>query len=137
MTDMKIYHFWPYQREEKGDVWRIFIPSSLSIFGQEKIHFYLAVLFKLSKFYGRFCGWGTLRAYIFAGFWLAEKGREESIVIRPLEKASKAITGNDVMTQLCRFLTELIERRRILNYVRTGRSQATSNYSSLDYPTNK
>ena len=137
MTDMKIYHFWPYQREEKGDVWRIFIPSSLSIFGQEKIHFYLAVLFKLSKFYGRFCGWGTLRAYIFAGFWLAEKGREESIVIRPLEKASKAITGNDVMTQLCRFLTELIERRRILNYVRTGRSQAASNYSSLDYPTNK
>lgn len=137
MTDMNIYHFWPYQREEKGDVWRIFIPSSLSIFGQEKIHFYLAVLFKLSKFYGRFCGWGTLRAYIFAGFWLAEKGREESIVIRPLEKASKAITGNDVMTQLCRFLTELIERRRILNYVRTGRSQATSNYSSLDYPTNK
>lgn len=122
MTDMNIYHFLPHQREEKGDVWRIFIPSSLSIFGQEKIHFYLAVLFKLSKFYGRFCGWGTLRAYILAGFWLAEKGREESIVIRPLEKASKAITGNDVMTQLCRFLTELIERRRILNYVRTGRS---------------
>ena len=50
MTDMKIYHFWPYQREEKGDVWRIFIPSSLSIFGQEKIHFYLVVLFKLSNF---------------------------------------------------------------------------------------
>ena len=104
---------------------------------QEKIHFYLAVLFKLSKFYGRFCGWGTLQAYIFAGFWLAEKGREESIVIRPLEKASKAITCNDVMTQLWHFLTELMERRRILNYVRTGRSQATSNYSSLDYPTNK
>ena len=70
-------------------------------------------------------------------FLTCRKSREESIVIRPLEKASKAITCNDVMTQLCHFLTELIARRRILNYVRTGRSQATSNYSSLDCPTNK
>ena len=130
MTDMNIYHFWPNQREEKGDVWTIFIPSSLSIFGQEKIPFYLAVLFKSSKFYGRFFGLGALGADNLAGLWLAEKGREEPIVIRPLEKASKAITCNNVMTQLCHFLTELIERRRILNYVRTGRSQATSNYSS-------
>lgn len=70
-----MYHFWPYQREEKEVVWRIFIPSYLSIFGQEKTPFYLAVLVKLSKFYGCFYGWGTLQAYIFACFWLAEKSR--------------------------------------------------------------
>lgn len=52
------------------------------------------------------------------------------VVIRPLERQAKLL---HLMTRLCHVLTELIEGRRILNDVRTGR--ATGKYS--DYPTNK
>lgn len=55
---------------------------------------YLVVLFKLSKFYSRLFGAGG-GGTIFACFWIAEEKVEGSIVIRPLEKASKAVTLND------------------------------------------
>lgn len=92
MIDMNIDYFWSFNhhliRGKREGMCEKFLPLpfwTLSLFSSivQAVEILQPIIW---------CGRG---GYIFACFWIAEEKVEGSIVIRPLEKASRAVTLND------------------------------------------